>query len=186
MVRKLVILSFLLTLALVVPTSSVYAQTATPKPTTRGEQVRKAVKTGIAQARVEKKLVLEEKKQNLIKSYFEKMMDRFDAAIKRVEKLITRIESRIEKIEVENPTTDLTEVKEELADAKDELTKLITEAEAVKSDFEEVLISDEPKVVFKEVITQTRVLKKDLAEIHVTLVKVIGDIKGLRVGNEKE
>jgi hypothetical protein len=49
---------------------------------------------------------------------------------------------------------------------------------------ESFLDNDDPKTAFAEVREIIQQIKVNLIEVHRTLVHVIGDIKGLRVGTE--
>jgi hypothetical protein len=124
---------------------------------------------------------LTELKKNLIRKYYQNMSERILAMIGRLEKLISRIESRIAKIEAGGGVVDQS--------TKDEITKaeeLLSESRALltssDSMFEDTLISKLPKEAFKISKENIKDIKTNLQEVHRLLVHVIGDIKGLRVG----
>jgi DNA repair exonuclease SbcCD ATPase subunit len=162
--------------------SSVSAQTSTPTITPKGQQVRQEVKQKITEQRTEKTATLAAQRQAKIKAFFARMMNRFEAAIERLEKLIERIQTRIDKIKEEDPSVDLSDQEEQLDDAQGSLTGAINKIQELKDDFDTLLTSDEPGVIFKEIGEDVRDLKQDLVEVHRILVHIIGDIKGLRVG----
>lgn len=165
---------------------SVSAQTVTPSATPfrtpKGEGIRQEVKLRVAEQRTEKSEALEERRQEKIKSFFERMMSRFEAAIERLQKLIDRIQARIDKIKAGDPDADVEAQQSQLDNAKDKLNDAKNKIQDLKNDFDDLLTSDDPKTVFKTVGKNVRDLKKDLVEIHKILVHIIGDIKGLRVG----
>jgi Mg2+ and Co2+ transporter CorA len=182
--RKLLLSTLLLTAFFLVPGFAL-AQTPTPTVSPRGLQVKQEVKNRIATNSEERALALDERRRERIGAFFEIMVKRFEAAIARLEKLIERIENRIDKIKEETPSEDLTSQEEQLNDAKDKLEAAKDAISDMQDEFETFLTSDEPRVVFKELGKSIRDLKSDLVEIHRILVQIIGDLKGLRVGDEK-
>ncbi|MFZ5365703.1 MAG: hypothetical protein ACOZBZ_00235 [Patescibacteria group bacterium] len=130
--------------------------------------------------KAEIKARLTEKRQQFIRQFFNQMVKRLEAAIARLEKLISRIESRLAKLESQGE--DVSKIKTEVADAKTKLAKAKADLEKAKNKLETVLASDDPKAAFGEVRTLIKGVKSQLIEVHRILVHVIGDIKGLRVG----
>ena len=106
------------------------------------------------------------------------MLRRFEAMVERLEKLIQRIEARMDKIG-DADKTDINEAKALLADTQENI-------DALNANFEEMLTSDTPREVFKDLGEQVRNIKKQLVDVHRFLVEIIGNLKGLRVGNENE
>jgi Rad3-related DNA helicase len=176
------IIAFVFLLVFLVSSSSAFAQSPLPSRSPRGIQVRQEVKERIQEERQERVAALSEKRQGLIRNYFQRMLDRFDAAIIRLEKLIERISSRVEKIKEEDPSQDLSDQEEQLSEAKNKLDEARDKKTMMIEEFETFLTSDEPTVVFKELGESIRDLKSDLVEVHTLLTHIIGDIKGLRVG----
>lgn len=123
---------------------------------------------------------LTERRRELIRAFFNRMVRRIEAAIARLETLIERIESRIAKLEAAGE--DMTDVKEQVEDAKDKLAAAEDDLQDAKDGLEDVLTSDDPKEAFAEVRDLIRGVVRQLIEVHRILVQVIGDIKGLRVG----
>lgn len=130
--------------------------------------------------KAEIKAKLTEKRQQLIRQFFSRMVKRLEAAISRLEKLISRIESRLAKLESQGE--NVSKIKTEVADAKTKLNKAKADLELAKSKLETVLTSDDPKSAFAEVRNLIKEVKSQLIETHRILVHVIGEIKGLRVG----
>lgn len=178
------LLALLLVTFFLTPSVSL-AQNSTPIKSPRGQEVRTETKARIQQQREVKQQALDEMRQARIRKFFERMLTRFEAAITRLEKLIGRIQARFDKIKTEDTTVDLTDEQAQLDEAGDLLEDAKDKILDLKSDFETLLTSDDPKTVFKAVGQNVRDLKQDLTEIHTLLVKVIGDIKGLRVGAGK-
>lgn len=156
----------------------------TPKPLIRSFEIRQEVKDNLKNKIETRQVSAEgrrcELKKSLIKAYFERMIDRLSALIDRLQKLIDRIQSRIDKIEASGidlvgPKADLTSAKSNLADAKAKLDSL-------KSEMGTLLTCEDVKVEFKTIKSKVEEVKKELNEVHRLLTHIIGNIKGLRVG----
>lgn len=124
---------------------------------------------------------LEERVRARIRFFFGRITLRMEAAIARLDFLATRIENRLEILKKEGE--DVSEIQKEV----DEAQKLIADAKVLlseaKNNLENVLNSENPKEAFTVIRDSVRAIKDTLIEAHGILVKVIGDIKGLRVGN---
>lgn len=181
----------ILTLSLFFTPSLALAQTTLPTPVRnlKKQEVRQEVrqkienkkeemKQKVEKEKEERKEKLTQKRKEIIKNHFQRMLKRFEAVVSRLEKLIARIETRMNKIGY-NDRADLNKAKESLASAKSKI-------EVLKSDFEKVLVSENLKESFKQVAQTAREIKKEFVEVHKLLVHIIGNLKGLRVGNEKE
>lgn len=149
------------------------------------EQKKTEFKENIVEKREEVKenLVLR-RRENLAK-FLSKMIARLKAMASRLQVLITRIESRIEKIASENPDEDLTSIKADVEKAQVLLKETGDKISELETTGDELLESDTPKTVFEEIRKKLSEIKKGLVEVHRILVHVIGDIKGLRVGDDK-
>ncbi len=172
---KKFIITPLLAILLISP-AIVNAQTSTASP--RGQQIRQEVKQRITAEKEERIQALTNKKRELISRFFQRMLRRFEAMVERLEKLIQRIEARMDKIG-DADKTDINEAKALLADTQENI-------DALNANFEEMLTSDTPREVFKDLGEQVRNIKKQLVDVHRFLVAIIGNLKGLRVGNENE
>jgi len=144
--------------------------------------------TGVGQtARQEKIATIEARlnlrKKEIIKNYFRTMTKRLEAAINRLNKLITRIESRITKIEANDKTINTKVIKKDLTEAKGQLATASAKLNEMTTKMETVVESNTPKEDFTKVKSTADEISQILVKVHQTLVKVIGDIKGLRVGN---
>ena len=126
----------------------------------------------------------QEERREKMRKLFGVMIKRYESAVSRLKTLIERIESRVAKIKAENPSKDVADIEVQIANAKSKLDLIPAKITTLKTDFEAVLTSTTPKEAFKKLLTDARSIKKDLVEVHKILVKVIGDIKGLRVGEE--
>ncbi len=124
-----------------------------------------------------------EVRKDRIRSFFERMVKRLEALTDRLQKLIDRIQSRINKIDASGGNT--TKSKADLATAKNELADAKTKLNLLKGDIDTLLTCDNPKASFKTVKGRLAEIKKELKDVHRILVHIIGDIKGLRVGENK-
>lgn len=162
-----------------------------------------SVKTTLTQKRAElqarKELILEkqatrqaenrerisERVREQVKALFGRTELRFLAAITRQEKIISRIESRLLKIETENPDLDLSPIQEELLINKIKLNEAKQALSEVSISLEAILDSEDPKSEFIHLKNLLEEIKSELIIIHQNLVHLIGEIRGLRVGNSE-
>ena len=195
--RKIAILIFFVITATVFAPYS-FAQTSTPssireqKLQLRDQRLeeKKALleeRSSDRQANLEQKKVLREaqltqKRTERISYFWGLLRRRLLAAAERLEKLIERIESRLAKIEEVNEDVDLDDINAQVLEAKEMLTAVMTNIEAADVEVETALTSQEPKEAFGTVRSLVKEIKTDLIEIHRKLVHLIGDMKGLRVG----
>lgn len=147
------------------------------------EQRREELRQRLESARAERQAQLDSKRRERIRAYFSRMIKRFEAAIARLERLIERIEARIAKLKEQGENTSTVEAR--VTEAKDLLQDAKSDVEAVNQTLEEILNSSDPKSEFKAVREFISDTKHKLIEVHRMLVEVIGDIKGLRVGQYK-
>jgi len=125
---------------------------------------------------------LDARKKEIIKNYFGLMIRRSEAAINRLSKIIVRIESRIGKIEETDKKIKLTVAKQQLAKAKESLNQNGLQIKEIQTQMATIMEEDSTKESFAEVKTMINDLKKSLLETRKILTKIIGDIKGLKVG----
>lgn len=179
--------------------SPVFAQadnTPTTSPlTTRQEkleQIRERVRGKIEsrhqliqehQATIAAKLT--QRHQERILLFFNRLAKRMQAAITRLHRLIARIESRLAKIEAGEEGIETKDIKATLAEAKEKLAQAETALAEAQASFEDVLISEDPKEAFADTQELIKGIKNQLVEVHRLLVHVIGNIKGLRVGQSQ-
>ena len=142
------------------------------------ETVREEVQEKIATAQA----FLSQRKQETVRNRFNLITRRLEAAINRLSRLISRIESRLAKIKQEDENIDTTLIKKDLASAKEKLDQASVQLENVKTKMNEIIASETPKEGFVEVKEMVGEIRESLVGVHQILVKVIGDIKGLRVG----
>ncbi|KKQ52736.1 hypothetical protein A2865_04195 [Candidatus Woesebacteria bacterium RIFCSPHIGHO2_01_FULL_39_17] len=195
--RKVILLIFFLFIAAFVPVYS-FAQTLTPSSV--GQQKRLEVQEKLEEKKAQREVKLEErqlireekratrearlseKRIERIRHFWQLLRRRLLAAVERLERLIGRIESRLAIIGGANEDLVLDDVLIQVADAKEMLAGVITNIEAADVEVETALASQEPKMAFEIVRSLVKEIKTDLMAIHRILVHVIGDIKGLRVG----
>ncbi len=174
-------LFLILALGFFVLTPPVFAQTTRPSPKNQG--VRAEARATIEARREENQNRITAVKRERIRSFFGKMVVRIEATIERLEKLIERLETRIASIKKNNEELDTTKAEDTIKAAKVTIEKAKTELASLKTQLEELLNSDEPKIVFGQIQESLKTIKDYLKETHVLLVQTIGEIKGLRVGD---
>lgn len=128
---------------------------------------------------------LQESRKVRIRSFFAHLVRRNQAAINRLQRLIARIESRLDKIEASDETIDTTAIRTEVQTAKDKLAEASTALAEAQTSLEDILSAEDPKTAFADIREIIKGIKGQLIEVHQILVKVIGDIRGLRVGQGK-
>ncbi len=162
--------------------------TSSPKPfVQRVQTAREEIKERSATREAERKERLDNLRKSIVTNFFDNMIKRLQAAEDRLNKILTRIESRVAKIKLENPSKDLTKVDADIALVKTKLADTQTKINTTKTDFDAMIASTAPKELFKTVKDDISAIKKDLQDIRRMLSQIIGEIKGLRVGEtEKE
>jgi len=147
--------------------------TATTTPAMRLEE--KQERMG---ARMQK---LEERRKQMIKKFFEKMVRRFDAAINRLKKLADRIDSRLTKFATERGK-DVTLLRTRLVEAKAKITEAEAAINAAKAGLDGALNSETPREAFEAVKKLISDARDKIKEAHQALVKVVTEIKGASGG----
>jgi HPt (histidine-containing phosphotransfer) domain-containing protein len=145
---------------------------------------REEIKFRIEEHRASVSAGLTNQKKQRIRHFFQLLTKRLEAAVARLETLISRIESRLEKIETQEEDIDTTSIREELEKIKANLDTAKADLETAKTSLETILESDQPKNAFQDVKELIKEIKQQLITIHRDLVYLIGDIKGLRIGQE--
>jgi chromosome segregation ATPase len=125
---------------------------------------------------------LQERRKERIRLFFERLTRRLEAAISRLDILIQRIESRLAVLD-ESGDADTAAIHEQVDEAKSLLLDAQVDLEAATANLDTMLESDDPKAAFEVIRETIKDVKSKLVEVHRILVHVIGDIKGLRVGN---
>jgi len=178
---------FILTLSLffltVSPAMAVTQSTGAGNRQIIGQEIQQQTKERIQEQVATIEARLNVRKKEIIRNHFLKMTKRLEAAVNRLNRLITRIESRIAKIELNNKNIDTKAIKKDVQKAKDKLLLTTNKLNEAKIKIDGLLESNTPKEAFTEVRDIIKEIKQYLTDIHGILVKVIGDIKGLRVGN---
>jgi archaellum component FlaC len=130
---------------------------------------------------------LEERRKVRIRAYWQQLNTRLLAVVNRLRVLIDRIESRLAKIEDENEElkVEIDDIYDQVDVAKETLNETEIDIQAATESMELVLASDNPKQAFEEIRAIIKEAKENLVDVHRTLVHVIGDIKGLRVGTSE-
>jgi len=146
-------------------------------------QRKEELKRVISERKATSSARLEEHRKLRIENIFNMVKRRLLATIDRLELLIDRIESRLAKIEGENEDADTASIHTDLGLAKDILLDATTSLQEAERKLALALESDDPKAGYLEVKTLIRGVVDDLMEVKKILANLIGDIRGLRVGN---
>lgn len=160
------------TLITLVLTPQVLAETVTPS--SRPNPKRQEIRVKIEEKKAERLEKLSAIKRERIMNYSNKMIVRLEATVERLEKLITRIEKR-----------DVSEIKTSLNEAKQKLTLIKSNVATLKDSLNNMTTVEDPKAEFEKVREALKGIQNDFKEVHSKLVKLVGDIKGLRVGENK-
>ncbi len=152
------------------------------------QEMLKKLKAQVAEKREIKKASiaakLTEKRRVNVERFWQQMVRRLEAAIDRLDRLVQRIESRVDKLQESNPDVNTSAIESQLSEAKTKLGTAKAKLAALSEVVETALDSESPKDAFGVVSTGIKDVKKLLKEVHTILVHVIGDVKGLRVGDE--
>ena len=150
--------------------------------TATGVRERETVREEIREKTATVQAFLRERKQEIVRNRFNRLTRRLEAAFNRLYRLISRIESRLAKVEQEDENINTTLIKKDIASAKEKLDQAGIQLENVKTKMNEIIESETPKEGFVEVKEMVGEIRESLVGVHQILVKIIGDIKGLRVG----
>jgi paraquat-inducible protein B len=169
--------------------SAASTKTVTRNEATQGavtgerETVRQEIGENIQEKMATVQARLTEGKKEIIRNHFNRVVRRLTAAINRFYLLIDRIESRLAKIEQQDTGIDTVLIKKDISSAKEKLGQIAVQLESLKTEMNQVIESETPKDSFTQIKESVAEIREILIEIHQMLVKVIGDIRGLRVGN---
>ena len=186
-VKRIILTTSIFILGFFVLTSknfNVYAQTGTQ---TERKTLRQEVKEKVQERNVERKASVEAKlkeaQKTRISNFWGRLNIRLQAHIDRLMLLAERIENRLNKFKEENSGADTVTILAEIEEAKELLSETQAMLDDADTQMEEVLNSEDPKSAFMIFRDSVKEIKENLKSVHGTLVKVIGDIKGLRIGN---
>lgn len=143
------------------------------------EQKRQEVKNRIT----DKKRQMSEDRHAKIQEIFERMTTFLAAAIAREEKLIERIQSRLDKLS--QAGKDVESMQQSLNQAKAKLDQAASDYRSLEGIGTDVLATENPPSAFKTAKEMIQSVKAQLQEVHRMLASIIGDIKGLKVGENK-
>ncbi|OGM02877.1 hypothetical protein A2115_00095 [Candidatus Woesebacteria bacterium GWA1_41_8] len=146
-------------------------------------EVKTRVQNQMEERMASKSAALTQLRKDHVKYFFGRVVVRYAAAIERLDGLTQRIEARIAVIENENPDVDTTAIKDQLGEAKVLLGDARTNLAATKDNLDTMLESEDPQIAFQVLKDNFQALKNELVQIHGILIKVITQIKGLRIGN---
>ncbi|MCX6725830.1 MAG: hypothetical protein NT052_00735 [Candidatus Shapirobacteria bacterium] len=175
--------TFLVIIFLLIVTSPILAINSTASPNSSSSGLNKEIKIETAEEKVASIAGrLDVRKKEVIKNYFHLITTRIEAAINRLNKLVIRIESRIAKIEKSDKKIKVSSSKQQLIQAKENLASASAQLKEIENQMDIVIESNTPNEDFKKIKNMVTSLKKNLIETQKILTKVIGEIKGLQVG----
>jgi len=157
-------------------------QNETGQATAPGVMERETVREEVQEKIATVQAFLGERKQEIVRNRFNLLTRRLEAAINRLSRLISRIESRLAKIEETDENLETETIKADIASAKEKLDQAAIQLENIKTTMAEVIESETPNEGFIEVKEIVGEIRENLVGTHQILVKIIADIKGLRVG----
>lgn len=131
---------------------------------------------------VKKKQVTEKRKQ-LIREHFTRMMKRFDAALERIKKIGERIQSRIDKARANGK--DTANAQTALDRAKASWQEARSAVDGIKGKLEGVLSADDPKAAFKDVQNLIEAARDKIKAAHAAMVDAITALKGVGGGSDR-
>lgn len=149
----------------------------------RGQEIKPEDKLKLNSEQKETRERITAIKRERIRNYFGKMIVRIEATIERLEKLIARIETRIKIINDNNDEINTTDIEKNVSESKEKLTEIKAKLSILSSKLETLLNSEKPGDEFKNVRESLGNIILDLKNVHRLLVQVVGDIKGLRIGD---
>ncbi len=156
----------------------------TKNPTLTQKRVEK--QATITERRTEKRATQEAKLNQIrvrnLTNYYNNLIRRLNAYSDRLQQLIDRIETRLDKIEPTLVKGDINEIKEDLALAQEDLDKAKQDIVDLKDLFDEMILSDNPMLKYSELRGEVRLIIEQFKSIHNSLVKTLGNIRGLRTG----
>lgn len=143
---------------------------------------RETIREQVQERRTTAAAHLSERRKERIRQFFNRLVKRMRAALRRLEKLVMRMESRLDKIESQDESLDVVPIRETLDDAKDRLERVSEALVQAENSLEDILLAEDPKEAFADVKSLIKEIKNQLVEVHRLLVHMIGEIRGLRVG----
>lgn len=180
---KSALVVFALMLLVAFPVS---AQTPTASPSPREVRQQEALAQREERSE-ERQLRIAENRMLQIRAFFARTNTRIQAALARLENLIARIEARLAKINETDPDLDTTQIAANLEEANLLLTETSTMFDELLATlpewFDEFVESDNPREMFLAKKAEYAEIRMNLVEVHTMLTHIIGDVKGLRIGN---
>lgn len=164
------------------PSSVISRQEKLEEIRARVRERKEAIRLEIQERQATRAARLAEKRKERIRAFFNRLTRRMEAAINRLERLISRIKSRLDKIEAADEDINTSTVRDTLDEAEIKLASASAALSETETALEDILSAKDPKEAFTDVSDLIKGIKQQLIEIHRILVHVIGDIKGLRVG----
>ena len=152
----------------------------------KGQEKVEATKTQNNEKREEIKNKITAVKKERVQSLYGKMVVRIEALTERIEKLTLKIEERLQIISSSNEDINTTSIQKSLDQAKQILSDTKVQTAELDSGLKVMLSSENPGEVIKDIRISIISIKNNLKEVHSILVSVVGQIRGLRIGNSDE
>ncbi len=134
--------------------------------------------TGVHDKRPEIKSDVVVRRNDRIRNFAQRMVDRLNAAIARLNKFVTRIDARLDKVTAEGSDT-IDAARAKLDEAQTAITAAQTSVNGIMSAVETALASGTPQENFREVIDLVHSARDKVKEAHALLVETIRLIKGM-------
>lgn len=115
---------------------------------------------------------VDQRRQDVIKAYADRMTTRLNAAIDRQSKLADRIASRIQKIQT-SQNIDLSDATALLAQARAQIGVAQAAVTNISVSVDETLAASDPKQAFQNVITATQEAVQSIQDVHQAFVAVV-------------
>jgi hypothetical protein len=147
------------------------------------ENKREAIRKRIEVKKATQAAKLQDRQRERVRTYFGRLNTRFVVVIERLYQLINRIEARLAIYKSEFPEQDYDEIHSQLSLAKELLAQAEANITVATDKLDLVVDSGDPKDGFSVIKDEIAETKSILYSVHQLLVHVIGDIKGLRLGN---
>lgn len=136
-----------------------------------------AVKDKESQNKINAEQKVAQKRADKIRSYFNNMVKKIQAAISRESKLADRIESRLNKLA--SAGKDVSALKIKLADARTAIKDAQKYLDDAKTQMETILKSDNMKQAFQDVKTLIKNAVEKVKLAHQKLVDIVNSMKGM-------
>lgn len=173
---------FLLTIALLLGTQNVFAQTTTPQ--TMREQMKNRIEQRVASSTMMRAKIAAVRVER-IRAYFRRMINKLESAIERLEAIATKIENRIDKFQNERGK-DVSQARAKLQSARQHIDLAKQSLQNTKDTFEQAITSDSPRENFEKVRAKIKETTEHIRQAHRALVDAIIVLKGASMPSQNQ